>query len=390
MRGLLKKVNVERRIPYPPAARNKAPRTWIAVLAAVCLLGGMAASADEGYRKVDGPCGLTFPGDHGAHRQFKTEWWYYTGNLQSDAGKPFGFQLTFFRTALRPPTSQAEDRPRSAWRTAQLFIGHAAITDVDRQTHLHAETAAREALDMAGVRTVQQTTTVFVRKWHADIDPRRHLLLADAENFSLDLALTPTKPAVRHGRDGYSRKGTGPERASCYYSFTRLAAEGKIRIEDRALHVSGSAWMDHEFSTAPLEPGLVGWDWFSLQLSDRTELMVYLLREKDGTVHPASSGTFVDAAGRPIDLKGEQFSVQVLDRWQSPESGADYPVAWRLSVTALNLTLVVRARVRDQEMDTRQTTGVVYWEGSVSADRAVSGSGYVELTGYARPFDAPM
>jgi predicted secreted hydrolase len=222
-----------------------------------------------------------------------------------------------------------------------------------------------------------------------------HRLQADADRFALDLRLTPRKPPVLHGENGYSRKGANRDRASCYYSFTRLAAEGKIRIEDRTCRVSGSAWMDHEFSTAPLDPGLVGWDWFSLQLSDRSELMLYCLRDKEGRFHAVSAGTFVDAAGRATALRRKQFSVNTLDRWKSPGSGALYPVAWRLSVPSLDLSLLVRARIQNQEMDTRETTGVVYWEGSVAAEgtaagRPVSASGYVELTGYAHPFDAPM
>jgi predicted secreted hydrolase len=276
-----------------------------------------------------------------------------------------------------------------------MVIGHAAVTDLNQQVHRSADIAARDALDLAGVRREDETVVVYCRGWQARIGAEAHRLRADADRFALDLTLTPQKPPVLHGQSGYSRKGSARDRASCYYSFTRLAAAGKIHIGNRTCTVSGSAWMDHEFSTAPLEPGLVGWDWFSLQLSDRTELMLYFLRKADGTFHPASAGTFVDAAGRSTDLGAEQFSVQVLDRWKSPTSGAVYPVAWRLSVSPLHLTLKVQARVRDQEMDTRHTTGVVYWEGSVAAegtaaDRPVSGSGYAELTGYARPFDAPM
>lgn len=351
--------------------------------------------AEEGYRRVDGPCSLSFPGSHDAHRMYKTEWWYYTGNVTSQTGEPFGFQLTFFRTALRPPQAATQDAHRSAWRTSQLLIAHAAVTDVDRKLHLSAEATAREALDLAGVRREKDTVTVRCRGWRAQLGPETHRLGADADRFALDLTLTPQKPPVLHGENGYSRKGSTRDRASCYYSFTRLAADGKIRIGERTLRVSGLAWMDHEFSTAPLEPGLVGWDWFSLQLSDQSELMVYCLRNRDGSFHSASSGTFVDAAGRATSLGREQFSVKVLDRWKSPGSGAFYPVAWRLSVSALDLTLRVRARVQDQEMTTRKSTGVVYWEGSVAAEgtaagRPVSASGYVELTGYAHPFDAPM
>jgi predicted secreted hydrolase len=204
---------------------------------------------------------------------------------------------------------------------------------------------------------------------------------------------------VLHGEKGYSQKGTAAERASCYYSFTRLGTVGVLAVEGVDHEVQGTAWMDHEFSTAPLEPGITGWDWFSLQLSDRLggriEVMVYLLRQADGSLHPASSGTFVDASGRSRHLKREALSVKALSHWTSPHSGARYPVRWRVDLKPLDLTLDVAANLADQEMRTPRSTGVVYWEGSVSvkgarAGEPVTGVGYVELTGYAKPFDAPM
>ena len=368
---------------------------WVACLMLGLLPLAVPTPAHDGYRKVEGPCGLTFPEDHAAHPQYKTEWWYYTGNLQSEAGEPFGFQFTIFRTALRPPGSGNRNRSPSAWRADQIFIGHTAVTDVDRKVHRSAETSARGALDLAGVRTGGEAVSVYVRNWRTDITPTGHHLRAEDETLSLDLVLTPAKPPVLHGRGGYSQKGAGRDRASCYYSLTRLNASGSIRAGDRVRQVQGTAWMDHEFSTSPLEPGLVGWDWFSLQLTDRTELMVYMLRNEDGTFHPASAGTFVHADGEKEDLKRDQLTVDVIDRWRSPATDTDYPVRWRLSVSSPDLDLMISARINDQEMNTRQTTGVVYWEGSVTAEGMaaggpVSGAGYVEMTGYEGPFDAPM
>jgi predicted secreted hydrolase len=366
----------------------------IAALAFLLVCTAVGGAEDGGFQKVTGPCGLAFPADHGAHREYRTEWWYYTGNVESEDSEPFGFQLTFFRTALRPPAGAPEDLP-SAWRADQLFIAHAAVTDVTRKIHLKAETAAREALDLAGARTEAETIEIFTRAWSARIGSESHRLSAASEDFSIDLFLTPQKPPVLHGENGYSRKGTGRDRASCYYSFSRLGAEGKIRVGDRTWKVTGTAWMDHEFSTAPLAPGLAGWDWFSLQMSDRTELMVFFLRKTDGEIHAASAGTFVDPSGETIGLTRRQLAVEVLERWKSQDSNAVYPVRWRLSTSGPDLALQIRARIDNQEMDTRQTTGVVYWEGSVTAEgtaagRPVSGTGYVEMTGYNQPFDAPM
>jgi predicted secreted hydrolase len=348
------------------------------------------------FLSVEGPCDLDFPADHGPHEGFRTEWWYYTGNLESDARQHYGFQLTFFRIQTSP-TCQTDDWPDrpSAWRTNQIYFGHAALTDVASQRHYQAQEAARDALGMSGVSQKQDRTTIFLKKWQAVIEPRKHHLSAQTPDFGVELQLTPLKPPVFHGQEGYSRKGSLPQRASCYYSFTRLATGGQIRIGDEKVHVQGLSWMDHEFSTAPLEPGIVGWDWFSLQLTDHSELMMFLLRKADGTNHSASSGTIVNERGEIQHLPNDQFSIQVHDYWLSPTTQARYPSRWHLRIPAIDLNLDVWPSAADQEMQTQATTGVTYWEGSVMAvgtkrDRPLSAKGYVEMTGYDKKFDAPM
>lgn len=356
------------------------------------------AMADDpaGYLQVTGPCRLEFPRDHGAHPGYRTEWWYYTGNVEADSGQLFGYQLTLFRRQIVPPfDAGAFERPVSAWRTGQVYFGHAAISDITAGRHWQAEGIARGALEMAGTRQQPDRTAIWLHNWSIQIEPGVHHLSARTPEFSIFLRNIPAKPPVLHGDDGYSRKGSGADRASCYYSFTRMAAEGDLSIGGRSFSVEGQSWMDHEFSTAPLEPGIVGWDWFSLQLSDNSEIMLFLLRTASGDLHPASSGTYVDRSGASVHLEQKHAEVTVVDRWKSAKSGAVYPSRWRLQIEHLGIDLVIASRLADQEMDTNQSTGVTYWEGSVSiegrsSEGRVKGDGYVELTGYARPFEAPM
>ena len=354
------------------------------------------AEDQDGFLSVTGPCNLIFPNDHGPHPGYRTEWWYYTGNLQNDAGAPYGFQLTFFRRQISPPHAQNRwPTPHSAWRTQQVYIGHAAVSDISNKKYLPSEQIAREALGIAGVAQKADETTIFIKNWSAKIETGTHLLKAAADDFSYEITLQPLKPPVLHGSAGYSRKGSAAERASCYYSATRLSTEGTLTLDGKTMPVKGLSWMDHEFSTAPLEPGIIGWDWFSLQLSDQSEIMLFQLRNESGGLHPASSGTFIDPAGKSRHLTRENLSVEILDHWKSPKSGAIYPAQWRVTVFPLAIQLTVKANMPDQEMQTPGSTGVTYWEGSVAANgrvgnRTVEGMGYVELTGYAEHFSAPM
>jgi predicted secreted hydrolase len=254
---------------------------------------------------------------------------------------------------------------------------------------------AREALAMAGTTQKADATTVFIRPWSATINADTHILTANTPDFSIDLALQAAKPPVLHGEAGYSRKGSTAQNASCYYSLTRLMARGQLKVDGETMAVEGLSWMDHEYSTAPLEDVIIGWDWFSLQLSDQTELMLYLLRQANDQANDASGGTFIDASGIPQHLTAQDFNVRVLKRWKSPQTGGAYPVAWRIDVLPLELELNVSANLADQEMLTAASTGVTYWEGSVSANgtvarQPVQAEGYVELTGYAEAIDAHM
>jgi len=351
----------------------------------------LAHSGD--YRSVAGPCDFVFPRDHGAHSDFRTEWWYYTGNLFASTGKHYGFQLTFFRSQIGEPGSEKTwPRKPSAWRTKDVFLAHTALSDIEAKRFYVDERVARRGAGLAGATQDEETTRIFIGNWAALIKPDHHRLEAPAKDSSLDLLCRIIKPLAAHGKEGYSLKGKRPDSASCYYSYTRLEAEGSVTLHGTPVPVKGTAWMDHEFSSAPLEDDLEGWDWFSLQFEDRTELMLYLLRQKDSGNSPSSSGTFVKASGEAVWLSHNDFQVEVLEKWKSPRSGATYPSRWRIRVIPLNLELSIVPNLADQELNTEKSTRVTYWEGSVSVSGRsgqgnVSGMGYVEMTGYAKPFN---
>ena len=370
----------------------------LSCIAIVALALPSLAFADTavGYLRVDGPCHLTFPDDHGAHPGYRTEWWYYTGNLRDENDRPFGFQFTVFRYQIAPLASASHwPQPTSRWRSPDVYMAHIAVTDMIAARYLTDESRVRGALNMAGVNQNSGITTVFVRNWQVRISGETHRINAQGDGFGFDLVLASQKPPVSHGNAGYSLKGSAAHQASCYYSLTRLATEGILQIGNTQYTVTGTSWMDHEFSTAPLDSGISGWDWFSLQLDNRTELMLYLLRLEGGGLHSASSGTLVEPSGDKHHLTVKQFVVGVAAQWQSPHTGGRYPSKWTVSIPARSIDLKVRSNLADQEMRTPDSTGVTYWEGSVSvagtvSGASVSGHGYVELTGYAARFDAPL
>jgi predicted secreted hydrolase len=264
-----------------------------------------------------------------------------------------------------------------------------ALSDIDGKGFYTSEAITRGVLGLAGVRQVEGQVAVFIKNLVFEIGAESHRLQAVSEKFTFDLFLKPLKAPVLHGDRGYSRKGDTPERASCYYSFSRLQTRGEIRFDNQVFAVSGLSWMDHEFSTAELQPGIEGWDWFSLQLDNGSELMLYLLRQADGRLNPASSGTLVDENGTARHLSLDAFKTEILDTWKSPHSGGRYPSRWRLTLDTDDLQVFIEPNLADQEMRTPDSTGVTYWEGSVSVagqarGRPVTGKGYVELTGYAR------
>lgn len=367
---------------------------FLAALAAL-LLAAPAAAVPFVYRQALPGYRFAFPGDHAAHEAFRTEWWYYTGNVEAEDGRRFGFQVTFFRVGLRDRVNPANP---SRWRPDNVYFAHLAVSDLDGRRFRFWHRTSRAGPGLAGAATDRYH--VFIGDWRAWLEGEVHRLRlavpadrvgAQAE-VVLDLALDPQKPPVIHGRDGVSQKAAGLGQASHYYSMTRLAVRGSLALDGRSATVEGLGWMDHEFGSNQLGEDQVGWDWFSFQLSDGSELMLYRLRLKDGNVEPASSGTLVRADGSWRHLTLPDFRTTPLATWTSRVSGGTYPVRWRLEVPSEGMDLTVEPALEDQELRTGGSTGVTYWEGSVLAQgvkggRPVEGRGYLEMTGYARPFD---
>jgi predicted secreted hydrolase len=336
--------------------------------------------ATAGYR-------YEFPRDHGSHPAYRTEWWYYTGHLQAKNGRTFGFELTFFRRAI--PPDEVKTQP-SQWSVNHLYFAHFAVTDVDGQRFHFSEKLSRAGLGKAGAEESQ--LHVWIDDWRAEMPAAvpggAQTLFARAGTFALSVTLQPVKPLVVHGQDGISRKGAEYGQASHYYSFTRLATAGTLTIGGEQFDVTGATWMDHEFGSADLGKDLVGWDWFSIQLADNSELMLYRLRRSDGSPDPASSGTVVSPDGETRHLSVADIRIESTGTWTSPKSQAVYPNRWRIAIPSLDVRLDLVPVLADQELRTTSSVQVTYWEGAVSVSgtkqgRPIQGQGYAELTGYA-------
>lgn len=358
----------------PPVADDRAT---LPVVAGIRFLAGAEA---PGFARALVPRAFEFPADHGSHPGYRTEWWYFTGNLAGPAQRHFGFELALFRIALAPaPIERA-----SQWAAQQIWMAHFALTDTAAGRFDAAERLTRGALGLAGATTAPWR--VWVEDWSAQGSPAREgmvRLQADAQGVGIDLELRGFERIVAQGEGGLDRKGAGNGNASYYYSAPRLDVIGRVRTAaGDVVPVGGHAWMDREWATSALEADVEGWDWFALQLDDGRDLMFYRLRRQDGTSSPFSGGSLTDAAGATQRLGAADVELEIADEWLSPASGVRYPVGWRLRVPRAGLDLDVRPRLRDQEL----TLAVRYWEGAVIAtDRAggtVRGQGYVELVGY--------
>ncbi|MCG2787203.1 MAG: hypothetical protein L6461_19110 [Anaerolineae bacterium] len=342
----------------------------------------------DGFAVADGSRSLIFPADFGAHPDFRTEWWYYTGNLSTPEGRPFGFELTVFRVSLVPPTVDLPDD--SAWYSESLYFAHFALSDIAANEFHAYERYARPGPGLAGAQA--SPYRVWLEDWSiVETSQDSYRLQAAQGGIAIELNLTDEMGVILHGENGYSRKGREVSNASYYYSQPRLRAEGTVRVQDETHQVSGLAWKDHEFSTGVLDKGQIGWDWFSLQFDDGSALMLFQLRESGGGTSDSSSGTFINAEGLAQSLQNEDFSITVLDQWRSPHTGGMYPSAWQIQINEPNCELNVQPWMADQEVN---FPAVTYWEGAVRFEgtcngKSVNGNGYIELTGYAGNLPLP-
>ncbi len=335
---------------------------------------------DAGFKSVTEPREFTFPDDHGPHPEFALEWWYYTGNLDTPEGRHFGYELTFFRIGLTPNDA----RRTSEWAAHQMYSAHFALTDVENEEFHFFERYSRDALGLTGA--VADPFRVWLEDWSVtetgDSTFPMRLQAAQGE-IEIDLVLDSVKGVIPNGEDGFSRKGNNTGEASYYYSVTRMPTEGTIALHGEAHAVTGMSWLDREWSSAQLSDEHEGWDWFALQLSDGRDVMHGVLRSQKLGGIGFQLGTIVEADGSHRTIEPGEISLDVLDRWRSPRGG-EYPSRWRFRMPSEGLDLEITPYVSDQELDTI----VRYWEGAVriegtSSEQPVSGSGYVELTGYS-------
>ena len=367
------------------------------IAVAVLMVAPTAFAADPApatWQRAIGPWAWSFPRDHGAHRNFKSEWWYFTGNLKEDGtGRPFGYQLTIFRQGVQLTPAQKN----SQWAVRDFYFGHFTISDIAKNEFHVAEKVSRGALGEAHAETGGMD--VAIGPWSVgskvDLAQEHYLLQAKDGDMAIAFDAQPSKPLVLEGTNGLSQKSSGAGNASYYYSFPRLATTGTLILNGKAFPIHGSSWFDHEFSTSSLGPDQVGWDWYCLQFDNGEELMLYCMRNKAGTFDKTSRGVWIDSRGGRQEIGEGEYSVEYLDYWKSPASPGRYPSKWRIRIPKLQAELVILPRMADQELRLHDLGEMDYWEGACTVKgykegHPISGVGYTELTGYATPLGKGM
>jgi predicted secreted hydrolase len=343
---------------------------------------GMTGDSSGFARAID-PWDWQFPQDFGAHPDFQTEWWYYTGNVQDSSGRHFGYQFTIFRRAILPDAASTD----SEWRANQVYMAHFAVSDVQGGRYFHQQRFSRGGAGLAGAEA-DPRYRVWLEDWQViaeDAASRLTTITADGGDFAVDLRLEQIKPPALQGQDGLSPKSAEPGNASYYYTLSRLLTSGTIRVGQETFTVTGATWKDHEFSTSALGLNAQGWDWFGLQLDDNRELMLGQIRLVDGGREPAFGGLLVEPDGSTRYLPAESFTFEVTTTWTSPHTGAIYPAGWTIRIDLGDpdpLVLTLTPLLADQEL--HGSGGIDYWEGAVQISGDVAGYGYAELTGYAQ------
>lgn len=349
----------------------------------ISLSKAMGDVEEENFSKAIDKREFILPIDHGPHPDFRTEWWYFTGNLVSDEGREFGYQFTIFRTAL----TKNKPKRNSDWNSNQIYMAHFAVTDISNNKFYFDERFSREGNNLAGAQI--NPLKVWLQDWQIiQVDEKfffnlpRINLKAKTDEAEINFRVEALKPLVLQGDSGLSQKGKDHGNASYYYSYTRLDTEGKIVLNKEAFEVTGFSWMDREWSTSALSEDQAGWDWFALQLGDSSEIMYYQMRKMDGTPDVYSKGIMVDKNGSYKLIKREHVYLEVTDYWESP-FGVEYPSGWKIDIPDENIKLEITPVVKNQLMD----VSISYWEGTVIIEgmkdkEKLDGRGYVELTGY--------
>lgn len=346
----------------------------------------LACVPQRTYQPVEPNYQLTFPRDHYAHPDFRTEWWYYTGHLETDDQRVYGFELVFFR---RYTEGDYRWSLPVWWFSNPAHVSHFAISDITDQEFAYEERIGMRGPFYGGARS--DRFHIWSEGWQAVELNGTYYLSADMGGYAIDLALSPAKPVVLHGENGYSRKGDGST-ASYYMSYTRLRTSGWLREGNQWLRISGgSAWMDHEIFSTALDEQTGGWDWFSMQLDDNTEVMLYALNSIDGQENCFEAGTYINEAGEPIALYDSDISIAKKEYWTSPATGARYPIKWEIALRSLDLKVNMRASIPHSEL-VMPATDVNYWEGAVEIQgqkkgQPITGRGYVEMSGRDQPIN---
>lgn len=341
----------------------------------LCILLVYALASGQEYLDVTGDYRVEIPRDFLYKKDYRVQWWYFTGHLSDENRREFGYELTFFVVNVQKRTYT------SRFGVNRIYISHFAVSDVAGNMFHFSETADTGIYEYAGADDEE------LKVWTGDISlsgSHRYMRLkASGKNKSMDLHLTPAKPLVLHGEKGYSRKSEeSPLTASVYFSYTQMHTRGKLTIGDTVYAVKGKSWFDREISTRGLGEKQAGWDWFAVQLDDNREIMIYMLRNKDGSIDRYSSGTFVYRDGTYRHLVRDDFSVRALSHYESQRTGARYPIQWEIRIPSEETTLRITPLIQDQEVVALESTGNYYWEGACRVEGSAQGRAYVEMTGY--------
>lgn len=376
------------------------PRIWPLILIAVFLSACQKQSVTptglnineilgghntQGFERAVDIRQFRFPDDHGSHHTFRNEWWYLTGNVSDQAGRFYGYQVTFFRTAIAPyvmakdPSQTQKIEPISNWASNDIWMAHSAVTDIDKKVHYSTQRFSRANPGLAGAKT--EPLKIWLEDWNLSSTSSDFpwTLNIETPEFSIDLELTTVKTPVLQGNKGLSQKSTEPGNASYYYSYTRMATRGTLRLQNKAVEVSGLSWFDREWSSSALDNDQSGWNWFSLQLASGDDFMYYQLIDLEGLADANSQGKWIDTDGNNRPITPGDITLKVLEEWHS-DDGKRYPIRWRIDYQAMNKHWIIAAVMEDQYMD----LAVKYWEGAVAVYDAESkdlvGRGYLEMT----------